>query len=200
MSDAWYDIVASDIPLTQGDLIFGCPLLTWQSNALRLEGTDESEVLMDATTAIQADVVVMTQACDLEQEKVENVILCPHVDLDEYFAAWKNNMENAGQKPTYKAWKSRCNNICNGYMWNLAMLNDCQINRSNIGVRIVDFSEIFTVPRFFLESLLQQRGHSRFRLLPPYREHLSQAFARFFMRVGLPIPIEKKWNKKSKYQ
>ena len=76
MSDAWYDIVASDIPLTQGDLIFGCPLLTWQSNALRLEGTDESEVLMDATTAIQADVVVMTQACDLEQEKVENVILC----------------------------------------------------------------------------------------------------------------------------
>ena len=26
-------------------------------------------------------------------------------------------------------------------------------------------------------------------LLPPYREHLSQAFARFFMRVGLPLDI-----------
>jgi hypothetical protein len=26
-------------------------------------------------------------------------------------------------------------------------------------------------------------------LLPPYREHLSQAFARFFMRVGLPVDI-----------
>jgi len=49
------------------------------------------------------------------------------------------------------------------------------------------------VPRSFLDSLLKQRGHSRFRLLPPYREHLSQAFARFFMRVGLPIPIEKNW-------
>ena len=24
---------------------------------------------------------------------------------------------------------------------------------------------------------------------PPYREHLAQAFARFFMRVGLPIDI-----------
>jgi hypothetical protein len=24
-----------------------------------------------------------------------------------------------------------------------------------------------------------------------YREHLSQAFARFFMRVGLPIDIQK---------
>jgi len=27
------------------------------------------------------------------------------------------------------------------------------------------------------------------RLLSPYREHLSQAFARFFMRVGLPVDI-----------
>jgi hypothetical protein len=26
-------------------------------------------------------------------------------------------------------------------------------------------------------------------LLPPYREHLSQAFARFFMRVGLPVEV-----------
>jgi hypothetical protein len=30
---------------------------------------------------------------------------------------------------------------------------------------------------------------SGLRLCPPYREHLAQAFARFFMRVGLPIPI-----------
>jgi hypothetical protein len=27
------------------------------------------------------------------------------------------------------------------------------------------------------------------RLLPPYRKHLSQSFARFIMRVGLPIDI-----------
>jgi len=27
------------------------------------------------------------------------------------------------------------------------------------------------------------------RRLPPYREHLSQAFARYFMRVGLPQDI-----------
>jgi hypothetical protein len=27
------------------------------------------------------------------------------------------------------------------------------------------------------------------RLLPPYREHLAQAFARFFMRVALPVDI-----------
>ncbi len=45
----------------------------------------------------------------------------------------------------------------------------------------------------FLESLLKQRGQPRLRLLPPYREHLSQAFARFFMRVGLPVQVAQAW-------
>jgi hypothetical protein len=56
---------------------------------------------------------------------------------------------------------------------------------------IVDFHMIYTVPRDFLESLLQHRGKPRLRLVPPYREHLSQAFDRFFMRVGLPAPLAK---------
>jgi len=193
MPEAWYEIVGPDIPLTQGDLIFGCPLLAWQGNTLRLEGMDESEVLMSATTGIQADVVVMTQACDLEHEKVDNVILCPHVSLDDHRVVWGDNSQRVGQNPTETAWKRHCNDICEGYNWNLSMLNDCKIDGSSIGIRIVFFNEVYTVPRSFLESLLRQRGHSRFRLLPPYREHLSQAFARFFMRVGLPIPIEKKW-------
>lgn len=193
MSDAWYEVVDHEIPLTQGDLIFDCPLLAWQGDALRLEGEGVSEVLENAMSAIQADVVVMTQACDLEQEKVENVILCQHVSLDDHRVVWENSMQRADQKPTEKAWNAHCNSICDGFMWNLTMLNDCRINGSSIGVRIVFFNEVYTVPRSFLESLLKQRGHSRFRLLPPYREHLSQAFARFFMRVGLPILIEKKW-------
>ncbi|MEA1946261.1 MAG: hypothetical protein U9N83_03040 [Thermodesulfobacteriota bacterium] len=193
MPEAWYEIVGPEISLTQGDIIFNCPLLAWQDNSLRLEGADETEVLKDDTTAIQADVVVMTQACDLEHEKVGNVILCQHVSLDDHRAIWELNIQRVGQNPTAKAWNRHCNDICDGFMWNLTMLNDCQINGSNIGIRIVFFNEVYTVPRSFLESLLKQRGHSRFRLLPPYREHLSQAFARFFMRVGLPIPIEKKW-------
>jgi hypothetical protein len=60
-------------------------------------------------------------------------------------------------------------------------------------IRLVDFHDVFTIPREFLEKLIEQRGESRVRLLPPYREHLSQAFARFFMRVGLPVSIEKEW-------
>lgn len=55
--------------------------------------------------------------------------------------------------------------------------------------RIVDFHGVYTAPREFLESWNRRRAQPRLRLLSPYREHLSQAFARFFMRVGLPVAI-----------
>jgi len=42
----------------------------------------------------------------------------------------------------------------------------------------------------FIKLHLRKQGN-RLRLLPPYREHLAQAFARFFMRVGLPADIPK---------
>jgi hypothetical protein len=54
-------------------------------------------------------------------------------------------------------------------------------------------NEVFTVPREFLESVLAARAAARPRLLSPYREHLSQAFARYFMRVGLPVPVIEAW-------
>jgi hypothetical protein len=78
-------------------------------------------------------------------------------------------------------------------MWNLTILNAGASGDLQTDHRIVDFHEVYTIPRSFLESLLSQRNQPRLRLLPPYREHLSQAFARFFMRVGLPAPVTRPW-------
>jgi hypothetical protein len=58
------------------------------------------------------------------------------------------------------------------------------------GIRIVDFYNIYSLPFEFVKRFAEARG-KRLRLLPPYREHLSQAFARFVMRVGLPVDIPK---------
>ena len=193
MPEQWYEIVGPDTPLTQGDLIFNCPIVAWAPGPVNLEGADESEALKGATSAIVADTVVMTQACDLEQSKVENVILCPHVSLSEHRSAWERDMGATNQNPTPKAWSGHCERICDGFIFNIMMLNSCETNILSIDIRIVCFHEVFTVPVSFLESLITQRNVPRFRLLPPYREHLSQAFARFFMRVGLPTPIQKDW-------
>jgi hypothetical protein len=53
---------------------------------------------------------------------------------------------------------------------------------------IVDFREIHSLPVEFLKSHADALGN-RWRLRSPYLEHFSQAFARFFMRVGLPSSI-----------
>jgi hypothetical protein len=193
MSNAWYEEVAAEERLTQGDLILNCPLFSWKDEAPQLNGTGETELLRTMANAIQADTVVMTQACDLEHEKVQNVVLCPHLSLDEYYEIWKAEMERREQKPSQKAWRSHCDDIREGFVWNMALLNSGKTDTLSTAHRVVDFRDIFTVPRDFLEPLLQKRGQPRLRLLPPYREHLSQAFARFFMRVGLPTPIEKTW-------
>jgi hypothetical protein len=56
-------------------------------------------------SAFQADVVVMTQACDLEHDKVRNVVLCPHVALSTFRSLWERALQQGGQNPTAKAWR-----------------------------------------------------------------------------------------------
>jgi hypothetical protein len=135
------------------------------------------------------DLVVMTQACDLEHAKVTSVVLCPHYGLEEFQGAWEEGQRNKGQNPTAKARRR----YCEGIIWNLNLLNAQDDGGVELEHRIVDFHEVFTLPRPVLESLLAARGVPRPQLLTPYREHLSQAFARFFMRVGLPTPVTKAW-------
>jgi hypothetical protein len=195
MSEPWYENVDHDTPLTQGDLVFNCPLLTWKPGPVQLPpGQDAGhEVLKAATAAIRADVIVLSQACDLEHNKVANVILCPHLPLNEYKTRWEETMQSGKQNPTSKSWQRHCGDIRDGFNWNLAILNAGISGEISIPLRVVYFHEVFTAPRVFIESLLSQRMQPRLRLRPPYREHLSQAFARFFMRVGLPVPVEEDW-------
>jgi hypothetical protein len=193
MPDTWYQVVQAATPITQGDLIFDCPVMTWAAESLTVKDQNEVEALRATSTAIRIDAVVMTQACDLAQAHVDNVILCPHVSLDEYRAAFDEEMRSQGQNPTAKAWKNRCNDIKDGLIWRLAMLNAEDHGDLQTRHRIVDFTEVYSIPRNFIESLLSQRSRPRLTLLPPYREHLSQAFARFFMRVGLPEAVAIAW-------
>ncbi len=193
MPEVWYSSVEPKIRLTQGDLIFDCPLVGWKEEIGQIEGARETEVLRQAVDAFAADTVVMTQACDLEHDKVANVVLCPHYSLSRYRGIWEEAERGRNQNPSEKAWRRYCGDICDGLIWNLAILNSLTDGPVTTEHRVVDFHEVFTAPRVFLEGLIAERNQPRLRLLPPYREHLSQAFARFFMRVGLPVPVTPAW-------
>ena len=96
----WYGLAEGD-ELQQGDVLMDCP-------TFRPTAANEFE-------EISTDVVILSQSCDLANDKLEIVQVCPIFRLDE------------------------------------------------LGTKV--------------------------RILPPYREHLAQAFARFFMRVGLPVDV-----------
>lgn len=185
MNEGWYQTVDASSPLTQGDMIFDCPLLGWADVGQGSAPNGQVEGALERlATAFREDVVAMTQACDLEHRKVAYVVLCPHVSLSTFRRIWHEWMTARGQNASEKAWKRTCEDIADGYVWNQAFLNRSEQAGATAEIRVVDFHDIFTVPRSFLEALLQERQSPRLRLLPPYREHLSQAFARFFMRVG----------------
>jgi hypothetical protein len=62
-NEPWYEIVEANMPLTQGDLIFDCPLLTWKSPPQGSPaGVENAPSLQDLAAACREDVVVMTQA------------------------------------------------------------------------------------------------------------------------------------------
>jgi hypothetical protein len=194
MSDRWYRAAPAEEPLTQGDLIVACPVIGWRPQ-VQFDFSSGQEVLPvgELLEAQRVNVIVMTQACDLEYAKVRNVVLCPLYPLSTYKVAWEAALQSKGQNPTAKAWKRYCDDLCEGAIWNLSLLNAEDVGDLHIEHAVADFHEVFTLPRQVLEALLQARNTPRPQLLPPYREHLSQAFARFFMRVGLPMPVRKIW-------
>ncbi len=176
----WFNTVNDDT-LEQGDILPDCPvfLVPGDLDADSLPVDDSIDGMSGARFRYQVfKVVVMSQTCDLVKgrEKLQDVLLCPlyaRSDFEEgkalsYLSGWENARK--GKFPAYH------------------VINACEIPGHESQALIVDFRQVFSLPLTFLRNFARSRGE-RVRLLPPYREHLSQAFARFFMRVGLPVDI-----------
>jgi hypothetical protein len=194
MAFPWYKIVPADTPLDQGDIILDCLVAGWKDSPIQTTTIEKGDVILkDAVEIAKMDVVVMTQTCDLAEEKVEHIVLCPHYPLETFREEWEKTQKANDQKPTDRSWGKFLDRIVKAQVWNLAILNKEDGEDYTTNIRIVDFHEIFSLPLDFLKSWLAKENSPRLRLLPPYREHLSQAFARFFMRVGLPTDIQRCW-------
>jgi hypothetical protein len=156
--------------LRQGDYLPGCSLpVVGPAFAV---GGEPHEIRTD-----QGDLIIVTQSCDLEQRKARLVAGCPVFPLAEFEAV----------NPAF-AHKGRWNEVLKGRIEGLHLLASPTVPEDNRQALVAGFREIHSLPYGYLADHAKRLG-PRWRLKPPFLEHLSQAFARFFMRVGLPSTI-----------
>lgn len=163
----WTEI--TETTLRQGDYLPQCLVPEF--------GPDFASGSTHEVAASEYDVIVVTQSCDLEQRKVRLVAVCPIYSIAEFEAV----------NPAFSK-RGRWNEVLKGRIEGLHLLASPTDAANNRGALVVDFRQIYSLPFNYLVSRAAQIG-SRWRLRSPYLEHFSQAFARFFMRVGLPSTI-----------
>ena len=168
----WYAIVGGTDEVQQGDILRRCPLFFPKSVRL-----DDPKARNEFDWE-ERDVIVMSQSCDLVKgrgnDADKEVLLCVLLkpsELGNSPLATKEGLNElrSGKRPPFHL---------------LAAISEAGFE-SEVG--IVSFQHIRSLPLTFVRQRVQHQLHPR--LLPPYREHLSQAFARYFMRVGLPVDI-----------
>lgn len=157
--------------LRQGDVLPNCIVLVPPANLTPLLlNLSQGGTLEGGLIVQRADLIILSQSCDLENEKIQQVLLCAYFPV--------SNLSKSDMVSIRKEQRPAVH-----------MIERCDIPGHEFERQVVDFRTIYTLPKDFVVAYALTLG-THVRLLPPYREHLSQAFARYFMRVGLPRPLE----------
>jgi hypothetical protein len=164
----WYDVVSGP-DLEQGD-VFQDVLFPVVLNA----DPQRPEVVLEQVTA-----VVVSQTCDLVNGKLEQVLFAAVVSYEQYAV----EQDRAGNG--FVASKRFRRAVLDGALAPLSILRP-SLHTPPLPWSLVDFRRTYSLP-FAGASALADRLGPRLRTRSPYREHLAQGFARFYMRVGLPI-------------
>lgn len=164
----WREIEGPE--LFQGDYLPGIHVPLFQSpfGDQPTEGNEAERI----TEVQQKDAIVVSHTCDLAQEKIRFVALCPVETIAEL---------EKQQPKLAKEWK----NIKKGRWEGLHLLGGCGKADDHMSALIVDFREIISLPVGYVEAHASSCGR-RYRLQSPFLEHFSQSFGRFYMRVALP--------------
>jgi len=163
-----YAVPPSEDAIDQGDLIDGCPLP-------HIAAIDASAPVPWVTGVDFRRVIVLTQTCDLANDKTSVVIVA------EVFEAQQLVDEKLLKPADVKG------PLRSGRIWGMYFLP--AFADLGLGEMIVDLRRLHTV-RLDLLSDLCRAGKRRGRVRPLYREHLAKHFADTYSRIGLPQPYE----------
>ncbi len=160
----WYEVIENSNSLEQGDIL--------ESWIVNMPHPDNGEVVEEHYMLI-----LMTQTCDIE-DGISHLLFCP---------VW-TQAQLAEAMPTFNN-QATIGNLKKGYIVGFYPINKSELASFPRSWRIVQFQRIIELETNVVRNNAQLLV-PRLRLLPPYRESLSQSFARFFMRVGLPVPVD----------
>ncbi len=165
----WWLSIRRQADLRQGDLLPDCRIPGHMPDSLA-----PGEPVSVAVRTCPC--IVMTQSCDLANDPPAHMVaLCPILTIEE--------MERAS--PSIR---KRWDTIRKGRVEGLHLLAPPRSPFVARDCLVVDFRQIYSLPFEHLSRYALGMGE-RWRLTSPYLEHLSQSFARFFMRVGLPSAL-----------
>ena len=167
-----YELPDRDARIDQGDIITGCPLP-------HLAGFDDRIVRSDVASVNYeiefCRIVVLTQTCDLAQEKTTTALVARMHDVAEL-------VRNEIVKTADIRGPIRGGRVFGWYF--LPAHADHEMPES-----LIDFRQLHSV-RLDLLAALSRAGKRVCRLATPYREHLAQHFAVTYSRIGLPEPYQ----------
>jgi len=127
----------------------------------------------------ELDLVVLTQTCDLENDKVDEVLVAVVLSYEDLI------LREGTKNPYLKSsrWRKA---VERGDVPGYCLLIE-NPGEPSLGWSIADFHHLFSLPKPYVAAFAATIGR-RLRVISPYREHLAPAFARYIMRVGLPFP------------
>src|SRR5437667_9041057 len=73
----WYEVTEGE-ELEQGDILIQCPVLS-----PLFDSSDPRSAVPLAADVLTYDLILMTQSCDIVNDKITDLILCPHWDIEE---------------------------------------------------------------------------------------------------------------------
>ena len=151
-------------PLSQGDVVDGCPILFWERSK-----PSQASAWEPVDSIIRA--VVLTQSSDLAQGKCTRVIVAVVHDA-------QSLVDKGILRESLVRDQIRRHRV---YGWYFLPAG------GNLRESLVDLRDLHTLPRAILDQLARE-GKRVCRIETPYREHMAQHFSVTYSRIGLPRP------------
>lgn len=177
--EEWYKETNDVDKIFQGEILLNFPIVTPKQvdGKYKLQGEIK-------------DCIVISQACDLDNRKIENVILAELIDIKIFIEALvkKDADPKKSNSAKLKAASKDIAAMNKGHQPRYHLLKGKETDTVKFSYKIIDFSRIHAIP---FDNILEIKKSKKItvELQSPYMEYVGQRFGNFYSRIGLPKGI-----------